>query len=522
MVARSPRPPASSRARDSLFLSKLWLAVVLLFVLWQPLKLGFYLDDWSVVVGAAHQGSAFSGKRFQYVVAVDPSRPGIVVPRYVLSSLLGGSAFWWQLAMLLANAAVVVGIACAARAIAGAESIWRPLAFASTWLLLPWSTSNHFWSILLPVQILLAVFALLILSAARKGPPGMIVIAVQALLYLWLCTSYEVFYGQFVALGLVAFGLVILERLEFRTAVSFVLSLTVAQALAIVWYFESAKWAAIHRPIEHTWITTAEANFKQLLPQMAISFAEVRWPLCILTLTLIAMSAVVFWSSRRKWAVKRNICGLALLVAAPAVGALLSLICLSMGGRPFSGTGVDNRTFILISFWLVLMITVSAVVIDRLFVNRSSRAITIGVALACGICLGIAHTFRTLDWADAWIRQNDVLRDVPVEQMSNAKRGAMIILINPLSVNGAPIFGATWDINTAVPVTYPVLAGHPITIYSMWLGPMYWDGEQLRYDMQHPVAKTSDVYLWRPLDHFFVHATRPFEIGMDLSVRYLP
>jgi len=168
MVARSSSPRHSSTTQRSSSITKVWLGFVLLLVIWQPLKLGFYMDDWPVVAGAAHQGSAFSGKRFHYIVGVDPSRPGLVLPRFVLSSLLGDNAFSWQSAMLLANIAVAVCIASAARAITGIGSRWAALAFGSAWLLLPWSTSNQFWTVLLPVELLVALYALLLASAIRK------------------------------------------------------------------------------------------------------------------------------------------------------------------------------------------------------------------------------------------------------------------------------------------------------------------------------------------------------------------
>ena len=478
------------------------------------------MDDWPVVAGAAHQGSAFSGKRFRYIVGVDPSRPGVALPRFVLSSLLGENTFSWQLAMLLSNITVAACIAFAARAITGIKSLWISLAFASTWLLLPWSTSNQFWTVLLPVELLVALYAVLIASAIRKQPPSVSVFVIQALTYLWICTGYEVFYGQFVAVALVASGLLVLGRLEIRTAVSSIIALSAAQVLALFWYFESPRWMGSPRSIEHNWIETAETNLVGLVPQMAISLEKMRWQLCLAILTLIIFSGSLLWRSRRKWGATRNIYGVALIVAAAPVGAALSVVCLSMGGRPLSGLGPDNRTFILISFWLVLLFTIAGMAVDR-GLNSTWRRILIGMALVCGVCLGAAHTFRTLDLADAWSRQKDILKAVPVEQMSKTEPDASIIFIDTLTIKGAPVFAASWDINTALPLSYPVLEGHRITIYSAWSGPMSWDGEQLRYDVEHPIAKTRNVYLWRPADHSFYRATQPFEIETDLRIRFL-
>jgi hypothetical protein len=183
--------------------------------------------------------------------------------------------------------------------------------------------------------------------------------------------------------------------------------------------------------------------------------------------------------------------------------------------------GVDNRNFVLLSFWLVLLAGLGAVTVLR-FAESRWRAILAAMALVCGLILGLAHTLRAEEWATAWARQQQILRSAPVERLLAVETNSAVVLVSPLTVNGAPIFAAPWDINSALPLTYPVLENRQITVYSKWGGPMVWDGKRLSYLGQAPLATTTDVYLWIPADSSFRRAAGPFRISQDLRVSDLP
>ena len=213
-----------------------------------------------------------------------------------------------------------------------------------------------------------------------------------------------------------------------------------------------------------------------------------------------------------------------LIVGACAFGAGLSVVSFSLGARPLLGLGVENRTFVLVSFWVILLAALSALIVLKCADAVWRRRVLVSMAFACGILLGVAQNGSPglWIWAAAWTQQNHILQSAPVEQLRPAAPGATVVLINPLSVNGAPIFAAPWDINHALVLTYPVLENHPITVYSSWSGPMNWDGDRLMYSGQIPVAYTRNVYLWIPAESAFRRADRPFQIGQDLKVRDLP
>jgi hypothetical protein len=106
--------------------------------------------------------------------------------------------------------------------------------------------------------------------------------------------------------------------------------------------------------------------------------------------------------------------------------------------------------------------------------------------------------------------------------MQAMETDAAVLMVNPLTVNGAPIFAAPWDINHALPLRYRTLASRTVIIYSPWVGPMVWDGYRLTYMGLPPLATTHHIYVWVPLDRSFRRADRPFQVGQNLTVSDLP
>ncbi len=182
---------------------------------------------------------------------------------------------------------------------------------------------------------------------------------------------------------------------------------------------------------------------------------------------------------------------------------------------------MENRTFVLVSFWLVLLIAIAGLAVLPLAGLRE-RKVMGWFGLACGVIIGAGHTVRALEWASAWTQQQEILWNVPVEQWQAIETDAAVVLVNPLNVRGAPIFSAPWDIGHALPLTYPTLKDRAVTIYSPFGGPMIWDGNKLAYGGLPPLATTRHVYVWIPANRSFRRADRPFQIRENLSVSDLP
>ncbi len=522
----APSPIAVQPADVSLTpLTKYWSWIVLLFVVWQPFELGFYLDDWSVQAYAARIGDAFSKERFQAIFSVDPSRPGLAVTRYALSSLLGGRPLLWQLAMLLANGFVALGLARAARAITGNN---RPgadrvaLSIALAWMLLPWSASSQFWTILLPVELTLALFAYLLARIFERESPSFGGSVIDCIIYFWICISYEAFYGQFVAVLLLGVGLLVTRNTTLRAVVFNCFSLGTAQILAVLWYYESGKVTKAQKGIDPTWIVRTLHNLKRAVPEMMASATETIWVLEGIALGLTVFAGCILWRSRREWASARQILGSMIIALACIACGALSIVCFSLGGRMILALGVENRSLVLLSFWLTLLAALAAIAALPIASPRAQKVLAWS-GLAFGITLGMNHTVRVQEWASAWSEQQAILRSAPLEQLNAVEANARIVFVNPVNVKGAPVFAASWDINHALPLTYPALRTGMITVYNPWEGgPLAWDGNQLGYVGQPPLSMTRNVYVWIPLERSFRKMDRPFRIGADLKVIDLP
>jgi len=426
--------------------------------------------------------------------------------------------------MLLSNGLVAVWLARAAQAIIGLD--WRvsnrvALSLTLLWLLLPWGTSSQFWTVLLPVELAVALFAYLITRICDRKSPTFAGSLIDGLIYLFMCVTYEAFYGQLVAVVILCIALVVFGRMRPPAVVFNLMSLGTAQALAIGWYFASAKVTTAQKGIITSWTTLLRQNLARTVPEMMISTSETGWALCLGLLALLACAGWVLWRSRRRWAGGRQILGSTLIALACVLGAAVSVVSFSLGGRIVTGLGLTNRTFLLVNFWLVLLVAIVALAVLRLAGTGELKVLG-WFGLACGVIVGAGHTVRALDWAGAWTQQQEILRSAPLEQLQAVEADAAVVIVNPLDVNGAPIFAAPWDINNALPLTYRTLKKRTITVYSHWGGPMVWDGNRLAYAGEALLVATRHVYLWIPADRSFRRADRPFQIGTDLSIRDLP
>ncbi len=170
------------------------------------------------------------------------------------------------------------------------------------WLLLPWSTSSQFWTVLMPVELVAALFAYLMTRVFGRDSNTFMSSIIDAVIYLFICLSYEAFYGQFGAIVLVCIGLAVLGRMRPRAVIFNLMSLGAAQALAIGWYFRSATATTAQKGINPGWTKLALNNLSRIVPEMIVSISETAWALGAGLLGLLACAGWILWRSRRRWA----------------------------------------------------------------------------------------------------------------------------------------------------------------------------------------------------------------------------
>jgi hypothetical protein len=484
-----------------------WLVLVLACVCVQPFTLGFYLDDWPECALAAKAGPPFSKALLHHVYAIDSTRPGLVPIRYLLSSLFRDHAFLWQAGLLIANFAMALVLVWLVRAFLGEDLSSPGMWIGAVWLLLPWNAAALFWPTYLPDVLALLVFGLLCAYSIRSWRHHRHNALWMGAVYLWICLSYEAFYFQWIALALIGLAMVRFGRARLRDVLFSSTGLLVAQICAAVVHVLIVPAPGMERPIVSDWPRVAAGDLLTIVPTIFRSAWEVRTVMSILGRVLIVVWAFEAYRSRKP----------AMLGCCFLVGGVLSIVAFALGGRGVAATGVDTRTLLIFNYWFVL----GAAILSGSALARSGPRMKAAISLVLaglGGSLAFAHVLRSRDWAAAWNMETTILAEAPLADLRRTPPGATIVFAGQSYVNGAPVFTAPWDLNSAMPWKYPVLQGRTFVVYNPYAGALEWDGSRLVYGQAHPIADTRDVYLWLHAQHGFTRATRPFRIRPDLTV----
>jgi hypothetical protein len=527
--AKSPLDPSPAFLRPSLQGSWLntqralyiWAAIVAACVVWQPLLLGFYYDDWDLWVNGSAIGNPFSSTRLVFMNNTNPVRVGCLPGRFLASSLFGAHPLLWQGALLLINCVIAIAIVAACRVITQPRtpaSRMLTVAAGLGWLVVPWNAGARYWPALLPNVAMLAVQGFLCALLIRGWAKNQARVVTAGSLYLWMCVSYEAFYLQWITITLIGLVLWMAKRVALRPIIVSAVVMVIAQGIAGWWnlYTKSkGYWTAMS--VLPDWRQIVRRNLLNIVPSAVQSVSEISTEIVLCGAVVFAIGLVVYLRSLSR-ASDRPAAYISIVLAAICVlGGVVSVVVFSLAGRVVMGTGVESRSLMVFNFWLVIAgAIVTTFVFERL--AGMPKAVFAIALTGFGLCLGVGQVLRASDWATAWSLQKKILAEVPVSDLKRTELDARIILLNKLEVNGAPIFAAEWDINNAIGWAYPFLKSRRFVVYNKWMGPMKWDGRQLSYVGQPPREVTTEVYLWRPYDISFWRPAGPFVINQDLTV----
>lgn len=501
-----------------------WLIAVAALGLLQPFLLGFYLDDWSLMGQDAAVYDPFSRQLWNAIVAHDPTRPVSIVFRWVSGSLFRDVPGLWHAALVTANVSIAFGVAALVRLLLPASA---PLAQAlalpltAAWMTLPWTSGIRFWPTTLNLQTYLAVFVWLMVYLLRQWRLGRGPLVVPFLVYLAICLGYEAFYLQFVVLGIVALAQVRCCALQAGPAARSIGALAAAQALALGWNQFARTHYASPRNIASDWLPLMARNLKVAVPEMVGSFGPARWLAAVAFAVLMAGIASALWKAvRRRSLSASDLASTGVILLAFVIGMVASAAVFSVGGRPFSGFGVEARGMSVLSLWSVaaMGLLVGVALVHAAGLPR--RVLIAGLWLsAVSLLAGQLMQFR--DWHQAARLQARVLSLVPVAAMADTEPDAKILCVFPSEIRGAPVFSSPWDLNSAMHVTYPALAGKHFIGYSPWGGELRWDGAKIWSEWFPENAMPAPVlYLWRPFHGEFRKVERPIAVRYDLQWRY--
>lgn len=450
-----------------------WLTAVACLGLLQPLLLGFYLDDWSLMGRDSAVYGPFSRQLWSSVVSLDPTRPVSVVFRWLSSSLLRDVPGLWQAALVVCNGIIVFQLASLLRMLAPAGSAippWAALPIAAAWMSLPWASGVRFWPTLLNLHVFFIVFLWLMTNTLRQWRGGHGPVLIPFVAYLAVCLGYEALYLQFAVLAILGAAEIRYRGVSRLAVLPTLAALTAAQACAVAWNHFARANLASPRTIAPDWFALMVRNLKMAVPEMVGSFGPARWLAAPAFAILAAGVAVAFWKAAKRRSLARGDlpCTVVILLAF-IVGTVASAAVFSVGGRPFSGYGVEARGLSVLSLWsvpamglLVGMALVHAAGLPRMI-------LIIGLWLSAASLLA-GQLMRFRDWHEATRLQARVLSRVPVAEILRTEPGASVLCLFPSEVRGAPVFSSPWDLNSAILVTYPALSGRQFIGYSPWGG----------------------------------------------------
>jgi len=506
----------------------LWLIGILAAIVWQPFLLGFYADDWPLILEAVHHGPAFSFERLVFAYNINPARPAMTPFWFVFSSLLGDQALLWHLALLLVNGVTVFIAARIICIISGARSGFdrhTSLGCAAAWLILPTNATFHFWPTSVPVIATLDMFGLLalaVLSASQKHhrKSALWYIAL-GIFYGLICISYEAFFFQWIPLVLLTALVPRVHKRSVQEVVQVCFALMGGQGLATGWYFLAKHVTRMEKPIIPDWLTVSAQNFRRLIPEVARSTDETRVVVLISGIGLLVLTLAGV--ARRLYLARKSMTdtmATLLILGSLSIGAAGSVIAFSLGGRPIVGTGVEARTFLVLDFWAVVGLGVLVMQLRR-WVGGGYYRVYIGL-LAVGLSgFTVSHVQRAFDWVSAWKMQQRILSEAPIARLASTASKDQVVFIGPRDLNGGPVFLQSYELETALSLTYPVLRGRSFLIFNVWLGELVWDGRKLEYPAfpkELMAPSSGKIYVWIPERREFWSPHTPFRVRQNLTV----
>ena len=506
-----------------------WIVLVTWTALYgtRPFSLGFYSDDWRVLVERVQSTSVFSLARWEQLAAPGQAyaaRPGAGVIVFAASSVAAGSPFLYQAisALLALLAALSLRSWLAHLAPPGVPPIAAELA-AALWLALPWSLAVTAWPVCamaaLPAQILLV-------EAARRMTPGegseSRRLLLVTILLLASSLTYEAFYFQGILLAL--FALLRDPRSGLRRY-GILLAAFAAQALSIFWNRAAASFSPrTSKALALDWQRDAWMSLRQLPRELfhsAAPFGAVLALFCGLIVAAAAAAVVVllFRSEREGISTGLGLAGLG-VTAIPVCCMVYAL-----AGYRIASNSFASRTLAGVSWAISIMVAglLSTIVLTK---QRQVVVTGLGSALLLLAVSGMAQQLHEREFSAVWREERMILRHAPVEQIRALPQDARVLYIGPTDYGSTPVFGAAWELTGAlysIPALRESLSAarhsinfHPATAYCSWS----WDGTYLT--QQLPGYWTTRfggdaLYVWQYDERRIAKAERGFRWNPSVS-----
>jgi hypothetical protein len=497
--------------------SSWWLLPALTWTLlyaWRPLRLGFYHDDWSLLLGC-------DGSILAEIYCTDPSRPGAPIIRWVFHSLVGVNPAAWQMVtivsafvaaatlMLLLQRMLRAGVLDASRA------AWAAAIASSFYLAFPWMLGVA-WVTGTSPNVATIFFNLSMLVWFARWPLAARLLASIA---FFACASliYESYWFVFIPWA----GLLLLSGCLPRKELAFLVGGLAGAQLVLIGFNRLIALLGIgaNKSIDPNWLHTLAGAWPTIIGGLRDIYGVTgRY---IFAAMLVALSA----SLMSRVDIRRSLAAFGLI----SMGIALSFVLFAVAGYVVQLTGLFARTSLVLSWWLAVAASLGAAHAFELPARRRIFAGATGLILLLMLAGGTLA--QSSHWIDSWTGQQDILAKLPRKELMAAPASSFLIIETPQRRETVGTFGGWWDISAAIWMTAPDVARHlagngpissPIALVNNGLKRIRMtstDVTESLCETSAPVAdfRSNQILLWRYPGHTIEVVSAEAVIGCDFA-----
>ncbi len=480
----------------------------------RPFILGFYHDDWPVIVEVSSHGGAFSWERLSSEMSIFGNRVLLGLLHFLISSTCGKSPIAWHIAIILINLFVAFSIWNFSKSLlkfldtdsSNNTNFLLADISAAFWLMSPWHLGASIWPTLGPCNLSLVFFAWSGIFLFNGWNKGEIYFFKPYFFYLISCLIYESFYLQFLILIMIGSSKFFLKKdNKYPTKLVIIPLLLYCCTQTIVLFYNRivAKYYKNSKILDDNWISKFFNSIINLPDILLQSLEEYKQPLTILIfiwfLLLLIATAKGLLGKNRNIKVTLQIW---LTILFFFISIILSIFIYSLAGYGIYSIGIPSRTTLGMSFSISIIIGLILKILNNIkYIPLKKLNIVIVSSIA--VFMISATLLRTSAWAISWQLQKDILTSAPIEQIRNISDQAVIITILPYQYQRVFVFAAVWDINAAMNSTYQIqkkFLPHYKGFTTIWDGKTidqtissYWQGK----------TKANEVYVWQYQTKFY-------------------
>jgi hypothetical protein len=483
----------------------IWVLPFVVFVLlysWRPFKLGFYSDDWYVLL----HPEPGTYKSLLDIFGMYQNRPAAAPVVWLAQLAIDWRPARAQLANIVLLAATAYSVGLFTYSLAGSFSgsrdarLWGGGLAAALYLAFPWAPGFSAWATaataVAPATIWFCLASHLLV---RKGGDRIGSQLAASFLMGMSFLTYEAFYGQF------AFILLIMILLRGNAPIWSVLrpgTLLLLTNISCAIYNRSSTGGVRKTFAEDWWSIFVQGYIVHFADILRLSFPEVAK--MVAASFAIGLVFGLFCLARIIGIARTSLALLAAVAGVCAAGVLYAA-----AGYELSSIGVMGRTTAVLSIYAAVALGVLGAASVTLRRNDNLSAwVQISASLLLVASFAWASLLRLGEWAKSWNAQLEVLHQLPAGPDKQFSSNARFLYLSPAESQKIPLASAPWEISGAL--AYATFLRSPLagrnTMADNWTGKSGWFAESPGWFTSWDGETMSQGFCWNQLSIYSMKA----------------